>query len=158
LAMGSVVQFSRRRSIEPRQTKSSTQHDADERRALVVLAVVFAATAVAMGIAVVVAGSSTWAEAIPLILFVVVFALTKIVLADALFYVMIRSDAQAEARTLTSANTRAAGLVIRRAPHGRHLRPVVGHGTRARQAAPTAIKLAPVPRKPKGRPPSKDTR
>jgi len=80
-----------------------------------VLVVVFTATAIAMSISVVVAGSDSWAEAVPLIVFVVVFALTKVFLANALFYVMIRSDAHSEAVAAEALKAKtAAGLVVRR--------------------------------------------
>jgi len=84
-------------------------------KSLLVLVVVFTATAIAMSVAVVLAGSNTWAEATPLIVFVVVFALTKIFLANALFYVMIRSDAHSESVAKKRAvHNKANGLVIRR--------------------------------------------
>ena len=79
------------------------------------LVVVFTATAIAMSLAVVLAGSNSWAEAMPLIVFVVVFALTKIFLANALFYVMIRSDAHSESVAKKRAvHNKANGLVVRR--------------------------------------------
>ena len=150
--MGLIVQFGRRRALDAStRTTSSQSHDADERRALVILAVVFAATAVAMGIAVVVAGSSTWTEAVPLIAFVVVFALTKVVLADALFYVMIRSDVHAEAKAVeAAARAHAARMVIRRPPRGAHLRSIVGRGIRPRRAELNGFRPTIVPRPPRG--------
>lgn len=79
------------------------------------LVVVFTATAIAMSVSVVLAGSNTWADAVPLIVFVVVFALTKIFLANALFYVMIRSDAHSESVAIKRAlQNKANALVIRR--------------------------------------------
>src|ERR1700689_820062 len=103
--MGSVVKLSRRRPIDPpaRRIRSPQEREAEDWRSLIVLATVFSATAVAMAIAVVVAGSSNWAEAIPLIACVVVIALTKVVLADAVFFIMIRSDTLAEGRTVSPA-------------------------------------------------------
>ncbi|MBF6569193.1 MAG: hypothetical protein IVW54_10005 [Candidatus Binataceae bacterium] len=169
--MGSVVKISRRRPIDPpvRRIRSPEQREAEDWRSLIVLATVFSATAVAMAIAVVVAGSSNWAEAIPLIACVVVIALTKVVLADAVFFIMIRSDTHAEAKAMAAAaDARAAGLVIRRAPPPprRHLikmrlikmRQIKAAGSRPRQPRQGAIRLAPPARKPGGTAPRPDDR
>jgi hypothetical protein len=69
--------------------------------------------ALAMAAAVVIAASNSWAEAVPMIVVVAVIALTKIVLANAAFYVMIRSDAEAEAMQAEKVAAKA-GAVLRR--------------------------------------------
>jgi hypothetical protein len=114
--MGSVIELKRRRSSGAVSVPSTARNsDEDSRKSLLVLVVVFTATAIAMSVSVVVAGSNSWAEAMPLIVFVGVFALTKVFLANALFYVMIRSDVRTEAIAATAASkAKAAGLVIRR--------------------------------------------
>ena len=161
--MGSVVKLSRRRPIDPpvRRIRSTEQREAEDWRSLIVLATVFSATAVAMAIAVVVAGSSNWAEAIPLIACVVVIALTKVVLADAVFFIMIRSDTHAEAKAMAAAAAaRAAGLVIRRAPPPPRMRQIKMRqtGSRPRKPGQGAIRLAPPARKPGGTAPRPDDR
>jgi hypothetical protein len=115
--MGYVIELKRRRSTGrvPVPVTAARNSDDDSRKSLLVLVVVFTATAIAMSVSVVVAGSNSWAEAVPLIVFVAVFALTKVFLANALFYVMIRSDVRTEAIAAAAASkTKAAGLVIRR--------------------------------------------
>jgi len=111
--------------------------------------VVFTLTAIAMSAAVVVAGSNSWAEATPLIVFVVVFALTKVFLANALFYVMIRSDAHSEAVAAAAASeAKAAGLVIRRAPKALGSNHLIVAGARPRRAGPSSnVRLAILPRR-----------
>jgi hypothetical protein len=128
---------------------------------LVVLVVVFTATAIAMSISVVLAGSNSWAEAVPLIVFVVVFALTKVFLANALFYVMIRSDAHSEAVAAQALKAKsAAGLVIRRPRMPPGLKRSKVAGARPRKAGPpSGVRLAILPRrKPNGPPPRRTNR
>jgi membrane glycosyltransferase len=124
-------------------------------KSLLVLVVVFTVTAIAMSVSVVLAGSNTWAEAVPLIIFVVVFALTKIFLANALLYVMIRSDAHSEAvAAATAAKIKAAGMVIRRPriPPGFN-RPKIA-GARPRNGASASnVRFAILARKPANPPP-----
>ena len=94
---------------------AARNHEDESWKSLLVLVLVFTATAIVMSISVVWAGSNSWAEAVPLIIFVVVFALTKIFLANALLYVMIRSDAHSEAvAAATAVHNKANGLVVRR--------------------------------------------
>jgi nitrate/nitrite transporter NarK len=93
--------------------KTAAPETRESMQSLLVLVIVFSVVALAMAAAVVVAASNSWAEAVPLIVVVAVIALTKIVLANAAFYVMIRSDAQAEATYAEKAATKA-GAVIRR--------------------------------------------
>jgi hypothetical protein len=135
---------------------AARNHEDESCKSLLVLVVVFTATAIAMSVSVVLAGSNTWAEAVPLIIFVAVFALTKIFLANALFYVMIRSDAHSEAVAAAAAvHNKANGLVIRRPriPPGFN-RPKIA-GARPRKGATTTShgRLAILARKPPNPPP-----
>ena len=135
---------------------AARNHEDESCKSLLVLVVVFTATAIAMSVSVVLAGSNTWAEAVPLIIFVAVFALTKIFLANALFYVMIRSDAHFEAVAAAAAvHNKANGLVIRRPriPPGFN-RPKIA-GARPRKGATTTShgRLAILARKPPNPPP-----
>ena len=136
--MGSVVQLNRRRSIGAVALPPAApprNYEEDSRKSLLVLVVVFTATAIAMSVVVVMAGSNSWAEAMPLIVFVVVFALTKIFLANALFYVMIRSDTRSERiAAATASKAKAAGLVIRRPRMPPGLRRANAIGSRPRKA------------------------
>ena len=120
------------------------------------LVVVFTATAIAMSISVVVAGSDSWAEAVPLIVFVVVFALTKVFLANALFYVMIRSDAHSEAVAAEALKAKtAAGLVVRRPQMTPSLNRSKVAGARPRRALPSSnVRLAILPQRKNSPPPN----
>ena len=166
--MGSVIQLSRHRppapapqaSSAPRNQRNQGNQDDESRRSLIVLVVVFTATAIAMSVAVVLAGSNSWAEAAPLILFVVVFALTKVFLANALFYVMIRSDAHSEAAAAAASKARAAGLVIRRPRIPPGLKQLQVAGARPQKPGqPRKLRLAILPRrKPSSPPPRRKDR
>src|ERR1019366_9409303 len=135
--MGSVIQLGRHPTTPALQpTAGPRNHDDESWRSLIVLVVVFTATAIAMSITVVVAGSNSWAEATPLIVFVVVFALTKVFLANALFYVMIRSDAHSEAVAAAALKEKATGLVIRRPRMPPGLNRLKVAGARPRKAGP----------------------
>lgn len=138
---------------------TAPNHEDESRKSLVVLVVVFTTTAIAMSIAVVVAGSNSWAEAVPLIVFVAVFALTKVFLANALFYVMIRSDAHSEAAAALKAKA-AAGLVIRRPRMPPGLKQPKVAGARPRKAVPSStVRLAILSRrKPNSPPPDRTDR
>src|SRR6266851_991743 len=92
--MGSVIPIRRRRPARMTWQKPATPEARESMQSLLVLVIVFSVVALAMAAAVVVVASNSWAEAVPLIVVVAVIALTKIVLANAAFYVMIRSDAQ----------------------------------------------------------------
>jgi hypothetical protein len=161
--MGSVIQLSRHRpavSASP-PTPAPRNHEDESWRSLVILVVVFTLTAIAMSVSVVVAGSNSWAEAVPLIVFVVVFALTKVFLANALFYVMIRSDARSEAVAAAAASkSKAAGLVIRRPRMPPGFNQLEVAGTRPRKGGPSSsVRLAILPRaKPKNPPPRRTDR
>jgi fumarate reductase subunit C len=111
--MGSVIPIRRRRPARMTWQKSATLETRESMQSLLVLVIVFSVVALAMAAAVVIAASNSWAEAVPLIVVVAVIALTKIVLANAAFYVMIRSDTQAEA---IYAEKAAAKGVLRQPP------------------------------------------
>lgn len=155
--MGSIIQLNRRRSAIPASppVTAPRNYEDDSWKSLVVLVVVFTVTAIAMSVAVVVAGSNSWAEAVPLIVFVAVLALTKIVLANALFYVMIRSDAHSEAVAAAAASeATAAGLVIRRSRTPPGLNRAKVASARPRKGGPSSnVPLAALARKPANPPP-----
>ena len=148
LSAGDIA--SARRLMDVRQAREFTLGElvghTYQRRHLVV---VFTLTAIAMSASVVVAGSNSWAEAMPLIIFVVVFGLTKVFLANALFYVMIRSDAHFEAvAAATASKAKAAGLVIRRPPKAPGSNQLKIAGARPRRAGPSSnVRLAILPRR-----------
>jgi len=148
--MGSVIELKRRRSTGSASVPVGRNPDDDSRKSLLVLVVVFTATAIAMSVSVVVAGSNSWAEAVPLIVFVLVFALTKIFLANALFYLMIRSDMRTEAIASTAAaKPKATGLVVRRPRLPPTLSRTKVAGARPRKSSPSSmVRLATPTRKP----------
>lgn len=117
--------------------------------ALAVLVGVMSLTAVAMGVVVVVEASNTWADVMVMSAFVIVFGLTKVALANALFYVMVKSDSKMEAES--ASKRAAAGMVFRRpAPRspGRALAtPIALHQARRRRIGKPAP-AAPGPHKP----------
>jgi hypothetical protein len=118
--MGSVVELTRRRPAVVKRgpgPKAKPAREAEEsRRSLIVLVGTFTLIAVAMSVAVVIAASSSWADAVPMILTIVVFALAKVVLADAAFFGMLRADAASEAaRASRQKNCTVPGSIVRRA-------------------------------------------
>jgi len=176
--MGSLIQFKRNRSKSAVASPFTTarnhpgavarslpgaaarNYEDESWKSLLVLVVVFTFTAIAMSVSVVLAGSNTWAEAVPLIVFVVVFALTKIFLANALFYVMIRSDAHSEAvAAAAAAQSKADGLVLRRAriPPGFNGPKIAGARPR-KGASASNVRLAVLTRKPANPPPRRTDR
>jgi len=110
--MGSVVRLGRRPARGNWQKPAPDAETQEAARSLTILVGAFGATAVAMSIVVVAVASNTWRDVVVMSAFVIVFALTKIILADALFYVMIRSDAAAEASAAAAKG--ASGAVFRR--------------------------------------------
>ena len=115
---------------------ATRNHEDESWKSLLILVVVFTATAIAMSLSVVLAGSNSWAEATPLIVFVVVFALTKVFLANALFYVMLRSDAHSEVSAAAAAEqNKAKGLVVRRPRKPPGFSRPQPHGARPRNGA-----------------------
>jgi hypothetical protein len=176
--MGSLIQFKRNRSksavaspftsarnypgapARSHPGAAARNYEDESWKSLLVLVVVFTFTAIAMSVSVVLAGSNTWAEAVPLIVFVVVFALTKIFLANALFYVMIRSDAHSEAvAAAAAAQSKADGLVLRRPriPPGFNGPKIAGARPR-KGASASNVRLAVLTRKPANPPPRRTDR
>ncbi len=111
--MAAVIPIRRGRPARMTWQKPASPEARESMQSLLVLVIVFSVVALAMAAAVVIAASNSWAEAVPLIVVVAVIALTKIVLANAAFYVMIRSDAEAEAMHAEKVAAKA-GAVIRR--------------------------------------------
>jgi hypothetical protein len=114
VAMGSLVQLKRRRSVERSWRKAPVDvASRQSANSLFILIAAFGATAIAMSVAVVVVASKTWKDVLIMSAFVFVIALAKIVLADVLFYVMLRSDATVEAEIAAKAKS---GALFRRPP------------------------------------------
>jgi hypothetical protein len=93
--MGSIVKYSRPRPLirHPRAKVAVEQETREARRSLFILIGSFFVTALVMCATVVALVSSTWTDVIIMSAFVLVFALLKIVLANALIYTMLRYDA-----------------------------------------------------------------
>jgi len=93
--MGTIIRYARPRPlIRHPQAKGAVQRETREaRRSLFILTGSFFVTAIVMCAVVVVMVSSTWTDVIIMSAFVLVFALLKIVLANALIYTMLRYDA-----------------------------------------------------------------
>jgi uncharacterized protein (DUF983 family) len=91
--MGSIVTFVRPRPLVRAPKRIEPERESrDARRALFILIGSFFATALVMCVAVVAAVSSTWTDVLVMSAFVLVFALLKIVLANALMFAMLRAD------------------------------------------------------------------
>jgi hypothetical protein len=105
--MGSIVRFARPRPAirHPRGVPAEGEWVA-ARRSLFILVGAFFITALVMCAAVVAMVASTWTDVLVMSAFVLVFALLKIVLADALIYTMLRYD---EATADVPAGTRGVG-------------------------------------------------
>jgi hypothetical protein len=102
--MGSIVKLARPRPLIRLPEKLPAEREAAEaRRALFILIGSFFGAAVVMCAAVVVMVSTTWTDVIVMSAFVLVFALLKIVLANALIYTMLRYDA-ADQKALAEAD------------------------------------------------------
>jgi hypothetical protein len=113
--MGSVVQLTRRRPAAAKPKEKSAREAEESRRSLIVLVGTFTFAAVAMSVAVVVAGSNSWAEAVPMIVCVVVFALLKVFLADAAFFGMLRADQVSEEKEAARRKVEStSGSILRR--------------------------------------------
>jgi len=93
--MASIVKFARPRPvIRHPGPKVALEHESREaRRSLFILIGSFFITATVMCAAVVAMVSSTWTDVLIMSAFVLVFALLKIGLANALIYAMLRYDA-----------------------------------------------------------------
>jgi hypothetical protein len=123
--MGSVVELSRRRPAAskavPKPRDKSTREAEESRRSLIVLVGTFTLIAVVMSVVVVITAASSWAEAVPMILTVLVFALAKVFLADAAFFGILKADAISEAKEAKRREERSIATTILR-------RPRFGHG------------------------------
>src|SRR5437763_1269551 len=97
-SMGSIVRFARPRPVirQPRAKVAAEQESREAQRSLVILIGAFFVTATVMCAVVVAMVSSTWTDVVMMSAFVLVFALLKIVLANALIYTMLRYDATTE--------------------------------------------------------------
>ncbi|MGH7987512.1 MAG: hypothetical protein ACREQX_14645 [Candidatus Binataceae bacterium] len=73
-----------------------------------ILILAFTVTAVAMSVAVVAEVSNTWADVLLMSVVVLVFALLKVGLADAAFWVMLRADDATEKAMAKTAEEKAA--------------------------------------------------
>jgi hypothetical protein len=138
--MGSLVQLSRQRTV--RRQSQNSRDDAESResaKSLLVLVAVFSGTAIAMSVAVIIAASNTWADVTLIASFVLVFALTKIVLANALFYAMTRYDETREKAVVKA----RPGAIFRRIPPPRY-RKVATAAKQGRQTTGTSgpVRLA----------------
>ena len=93
--MSTIIRYARPRPlIRHPQAKSAVQRETREaHRSLFILIGSFFVTAMVMCAAVVVMVSNTWTDVIIMSAFVLVFALLKIMLANALIYTMLRYDA-----------------------------------------------------------------
>ncbi len=93
--MGSIVKYARPRPLirQPQAKIAVEQETREARRSLFILIGSFFVTATVMCAVVVAMVSSTWTDVIIMSAFVLVFALLKIVLANALIYTMLRYDA-----------------------------------------------------------------
>jgi hypothetical protein len=110
--MGSIVQLRRRNFVRRAPLKPAAEAEARQSaNSLLILISTFGVTALIMSAAVVVTASNTWTDVLVMSAFVFVFALAKIVMANALFYVMIKSDASVEEAIAAKAK---AGAVFRR--------------------------------------------
>src|SRR5271170_7621009 len=115
--MGSVVQLARRRPAASKPKEKSAREAEESRRSLIVLVGTFTFAAVAMSVAVVIAASDSWAEAVPMILCVVIFALLKVVLAVAAFFGMLKADQLSEKKEAARQKLASApGSILRRPP------------------------------------------
>lgn len=145
--MGSIVPLRRRRAVQRSWLKAPA--DAETRQSatsLLIFVGAFGTTAIVMSVAVVAALSNTWTDVLVMSAFVFVVALAKIGLADALFYVMIRSDSAAEAAMAEKAK---AGAVFRR-PLRTPPRPRQKQPAGRKYARKTgSVTLAPLPNRPR---------
>jgi hypothetical protein len=110
--MGSIVKYARPRPLirHPRAKVAADQEMREARRSLHILIGSFFVTALVMCAVVVAMVSNTWTDVIIMSAFVLVFALLKIVLANALIYTMLRYDAA----TINDANPAVAVRSYRR--------------------------------------------
>jgi membrane protein YdbS with pleckstrin-like domain len=128
--MGSIIRFARPRPLirHPRAKIAGEQETLEARRSLFILIGSFFVTATVMCAAVVVMVSNTWTDVVIMSAFVLVFALLKIVLANALIYTMLRYDAE-------TANVPLQAGVVRGYPRSASIRqaPSKSPGTKIAQ-------------------------
>jgi len=139
--MASIVPLARRvpvirgKRITPAESESS-----EAARSMRVLLWTFALTAIAMCATVVVCFASNWSEVLWISSFLLVFALCKIALANALFYVMVHYDADTHAgRTRPAVATkplRSARALRRSGRTGGALRIAAGSSKSPRPSTP----------------------
>lgn len=126
--MGSVVQIGRRRRF--RRIARPVEPDGDAReaiRSLYILIGGFFVTALIMCAAVVIALSNTWTDVLLISGVVFVFALVKIILADALMYLLIKEEGKAPPAPVPA----KAGAVFVRRPTPSRRNPPPRGGRRA---------------------------
>jgi hypothetical protein len=117
--MASVIRFAPRRPLIRVPKKTTEREAAEARRALFILIGSFFGAALVMCAVVVAMVSSTWTDVMVMSAFVLVFALLKILLANALIFTMLRYDA-ADTTALAEAGTEA---MYRRPMPGQSLTP-----------------------------------
>jgi hypothetical protein len=146
--MGSILRFERPRPVirQPRAKVATERESTEAHRSFLVLIGSFFITALVMCVAVVAVVSSTWTDVLIMSAFVLVFALLKIALANALIYTMLRYDA-ASVRIPAQRCARAPSTQFspfRQAPCLRGGRTIPVRGDRPR--SPTST-LRPAPRR-----------
>jgi hypothetical protein len=121
--MGSIVKYARPRPLirQPRAKITAEQEAHEARRSLFIFVSSFFVTALVMCAVVVAMVSNTWTDVIIMSAFVLVFALLKIVLANALIYTMLSYDAATAniARPSDAVKTYRRFAPIRRPPAGK---------------------------------------
>lgn len=151
--MGSVVQLSHRPARRNWQKPAPGAEADDAAKSIRILVGTFGATAIVMSVVVVAVASNTWTDVIVMSAFVIVFALTKIALADALFYVMIRSDTAAEASAMAA--KAGTGAVFRRPPRTNPRPTLKSAAARSKTARGGRAKLTLLAKKPPPRGPAR---
>jgi hypothetical protein len=132
--MASIIRFARPRPLVRVPKKAVEREAAEARRAFFILIGSFFVTALVMCAVVVAMVSSTWTDVIVMSAFVLVFALLKIVLANALVFTMLRYDA-ADTTALAEAGTAAMYRPIRQ--------PLIPKPRQPIPAKPRPLRLAP---------------
>jgi hypothetical protein len=152
--MGSVVQLSHHRPVRRNWQKPAPEAEAGEAAtSLWILVGTFGVTAIVMSAVVVAVASNTWTDVLVMSAFVIVFALSKIALANALFYVMMRSDAAAEASAMAAKGK--AGAVFRRPPPTYPRSTLKSAAARSKPATGGRAKLTLIAKKPPPRSPTR---
>jgi hypothetical protein len=151
--MGSIVQLNHRPARRNWQKPAPDAEAKEAATSLWILIGTFAVTAIVMSGVVVAVASNTWTDVMVMSAFVIVFALSKIALANVLFYVMMRSDAAVEASAqATKAKT---GVVFRRPPRTYLRAALKPAATRSKAATGGRAKLTLLAKKPPPRSPTR---